>query len=59
MQRREFVVVWMRYLLLALLGVVSFVALVKSQDPENKDCIAGKLCGTCKQAGGCFLPQKN
>jgi hypothetical protein len=59
MERREFISMWVRYLLLALLGVVSLAALVKSQNPDNRDCIAGKLCGTCKLSGGCRLPQKN
>jgi hypothetical protein len=58
MQRREFITTWIRYLLMALLGMVSIVALVKSQNPENEDCIAERLCNTCGKASSCNLPQK-
>ena len=58
MQRRDFFTIWVRYLLLALLGVISLTAWLKSRDAVNTDCIAGNLCSSCGKAGGCNLPQK-
>lgn len=58
MQRRDFITIWIRYLLLALLGVISLTSWLKSRDAENTDCIAGNLCSSCGKAGGCNLPQK-
>ena len=58
MERRDFINIWIRYLLLALLGIISITAWLKSRDADNKDCIAGNLCNSCGKAAGCNLPQK-
>ncbi len=58
MQRRDFITIWIRYLLLALLGVISLTAWLKSRDAVNTNCIAGKLCSSCGISNGCNLPQK-
>lgn len=59
MQRREFITTWIRYLLLALLGAVSIIALVKSKGGENSACAPGSLCSSCNKLKGCTLPQKD
>ncbi len=58
MHRREFINIWIRYLLLALLGVVSIFALIKSKDSEAAACAPGNLCASCNKIKGCTLPQK-
>ena len=58
MHRRDFINIWIRYLLLTLLGVASFTAWFKSRDAEPGNCIAGDLCKSCSKAKGCNLPQK-
>jgi hypothetical protein len=58
MHRREFITIWIRYLLLALLGAVSVFAMIKKQGPASKSCTAGNLCRSCSKASGCNLPEK-
>ena len=58
MERRDFINIWIRYLLLTLLGIISITAWLNSRDADNTDCIAGKLCSSCGKAVGCNLPQK-
>jgi hypothetical protein len=58
MYRRDFIIIWIRYLLLALLGAVSVFAIIKKQGPASTSCTAGNLCKSCSQASGCNLPQK-
>jgi hypothetical protein len=58
MQRREFITIWIRYLLLALLGAISIIALVNRKEAENNSCIPGNLCSSCNKYKGCKIPQK-
>jgi hypothetical protein len=58
MHRRDFITIWIRYLLLALLGAVSVFAIIKKQGPAGTICTAGNLCRTCSKASGCNLPEK-
>jgi hypothetical protein len=58
MNRRDFITIWIRYILLALLGAVSAFAIIKKQGATSINCTAGNLCRSCSKSSGCNLPQK-
>ncbi len=58
MQRKDFITLCIRYLLLALLGIVTLTLGLKRGDAVDASCIAGNLCSSCGKARGCNLPQK-
>jgi len=58
MNRRDFITLSMRYLLLAILGAISIFAITRKQAQTDASCTAGNLCQSCNKSSGCSLPQK-
>ncbi len=48
----------MRYLLMAIIAVISGVALLKSRHADAEDCPPGNVCQGCGKAKQCSLPGK-
>jgi hypothetical protein len=59
MDRRKFFTELVRYLILALIGVVSGAALIKSRKVQPGSCPPDIICQKCSKVKECALPEKD
>jgi hypothetical protein len=57
--RKQFLNNWMRYLLMAIIAVISGVALFKGRHADADNCPPGNVCQGCGKAKQCSLPVKS
>lgn len=53
MDRRQFFHALIRYFILATIGAISGVALIKSRNATAENCLPGNACQACNKASTC------
>ncbi len=59
MNRRKFFHEMIRYLILAVIGIVSGAALIKGRNVQAENCPPDMICQGCRKVKECTLPEKN
>ncbi len=58
MNRRKFFEEIIRYVILAIIGIVSGAALIKGRNVQAGSCPPDMICQRCRKVSECTLPEK-
>ena len=59
MDRRKFFEKIIRYVILAVIGIVSGAAMIKGRNVQAGSCPPDMICQSCRKVSECNLPEKD